>query len=398
MNPVVNVSLNGWISPTNYVLAADQLAVANPDFDFSLGDLAGKTPDKLRIIPASDAGFKLHDAAASSGVKQRNISSSTGDYLSTFSNVTNPELYGGGFYDIPIATKLQLVEILANPKKCSPLATDLACSDYVKLYNPTSLPIDLTQFRLRVGYAGQSSSSSNTFILQGVIEPGRYAVMSVDFDGQPVSITNSGGFVWLEDTYGIMRYDNTVAEYPDASADSKKGWTWAYDTRDGTWKWTSQPTPSNAPNVFVLPSEKQKKSSEKTLVPCKPGQERSVETNRCRSTASATSTLTPCKEGQVRNPETNRCRSATSASTELKPCKPGQERNAETNRCRNIKGGDIPGAAFAVQDVADSLGTFAGWWALAGVGALAVGYGVWEWRREIWNGIRKVGTFFTSSK
>ena len=32
------------------------------------------------------------------------------------------------------------------------------------------------------------------------------------------------------------------------------------------------------------------------------------------------------------------------------------------------------------------------------VGAMAIGYGVWEWRREIWQGIRKVGSFFTSSK
>jgi hypothetical protein len=396
-DPVLSVMLSDWIAPINYVLAADEMAVTNPDFAFTLADQIGKTSAKLRVVPAS-SGFKPHELTVSNGVKQRNISSSTGNYLSTFSTVTDPTLYGGGFYDFVIATKLQFSEIVANPRKCSPLETALDCVDYIKLYNPTSLPIDLSQYRLRVGYLGQSPSSSNTFILHGTIQPGQYAAMTHDFDGQPISVTNSGSFLWLEDTYGIVRYDTTMTEYPDASADSKKGWAWAYDSSDGVWKWTSQPTPSNVPSVFVLPPEKQKKSSEKSLVPCKDGQYRSEETNRCRSIASAASTLTPCKEGQERNPETNRCRSVKGASTELTPCKPGQERNPETNRCRKVTGGDIPGAAFAVQEVPDNPSTFAGWWALGGVAVIAAGYGIWEWRRELWNGIRKVGSFFTSGR
>lgn len=396
--PVLSVPLSGWIAPTNYVLAADQLAVTNPDFAFTLADQVGKTSDKLRIVPATNAGFKSHETAVGNGVRQRNISSSTGRYLSTFSNVASPELYGGGFYDFLIATKLQLSEIVANPRKCSPLETALDCVDYVKLYNPTSLPIDLSQFRLRVGYLGQDPTSSNTFILHGTIQPGQYTVITHDFDGQPISVTNSGGFLWLEDTYGVVRYDATMTEYPDASADSKKGWAWAYNTSDGGWQWTSQPTPTNAPSVFVLPPEKEKKSSEKSLVPCKPGQERNPETNRCRSTASAAATLVPCKEGQERNPETNRCRSIKGAAAELKPCTPGQERNPETNRCRKVTAGDIPGAAFAVQEVPDSPSTFAGWWVLGGVGVLAAGYGAWEWRRELWGVITKITAVFTSGK
>jgi len=398
VNPVLSVALGDWVAPTNYVLVADEVAVTNPDFAFSLADQTGKIPAKLRIVPATNAGFKPHEVSVSSGVRQRNISSSTGDYLSTFSIATNPTLYGGGFYDLLIATNLQFSEIVANPRKCSPLETSLDCLDYVKFYNPTTSPIELSQFRLRVGYVGQNPSSSNTFILTGTLLPGEYVVVAQDFDSQPISLTNSGSFIWLEDTYGIIRYDNTIMEYPDASADSKKGWAWAYDIADGLWKWTSQPTPHNAPSVFVLPAETKKMAAEKALVPCKEGQYRSEETNRCRSIASVASTLTPCKEGQERNPETNRCRSVAGASTELKPCEPGQERNPETNRCRKVAGGDIPGAAFAVQETPENGGTFVGWWALAGVGVLAAGYGIWEWRRELWSGIRKIGTFFTSSK
>lgn len=395
--PVATATLADWMAPSNYLLVADEVAVGNPDFILPAHGLTGLTPKELRIVPASNAGFAQHIVAVQNGMYQRNISSTTGNFLSTFSAATNLNLYSGGFYDFLIATNLQFSEVVANPRKCSPLDASLDCGDYVKLYNPTAAPIDLSLFRLRVGYAGQNSSSSNTFVLEGILESGHYAVIAHDVDGQPISITNGGGFVWLEDVYGIVRYDATVTEYADAGADSKQGWAWAYDSTDGLWKWTSQPTPYDTASAFVLPVEPVK-ASLKSAQPCREDQYRSEETNRCRNIASTAAVVTPCKEGQERNPETNRCRSVAGASTDLKPCDPGQERNAETNRCRKATGGDIPGAAFAVQEVPDSASTFVGWWALGGVGVLAAGYGVWEWRREIWSGIRKTASFFTSGK
>ena len=55
-------------------------------------------------------------------------------------------------------------------------------------------------------------------------------------------------------------------------------------------------------------------------------------------------------------------------------------------------------AAFAVEPVKDGGKAFIGWWALGGVGVLAGGYGVWEWRREMAGAIRKVTAFFVSNK
>jgi hypothetical protein len=43
----------------------------------------------------------------------------------------------------------------------------------------------------------------------------------------------------------------------------------------------------------------------------------------------------------------------------------------------------MPTAAFAVEPVRDTAATFVGWWALGGVGLLAIGYAGWEWRREV---------------
>lgn len=132
-------------------------------------------------------------------------------------------------------------------------------------------------------------------------------------------------------------------------------------------------------------------SSASQLVPCKPGQERNPDTNRCRSTTAASSDLKPCNPDQFRNPETNRCKKIDSDSSTLKPCKEGQERNPDTNRCRKIR--ETAEAAFAVDETPPQGGAHYGWWA-AGVAATgAVGYGAYEWRRDIARGFMRLRSF-----
>ena len=105
------------------------------------------------------------------------------------------------------------------------------------------------------------------------------------------------------------------------------------------------------------------------------------------------SLLAPCASNQVRNPETNRCRAVSTAGS-LKPCAANQERNPETNRCRNKV--DMVQADFPVEVVGESAQSTLGWWAFGGVGLLALGYAGWEWRIEIMNAIKKVGSFIPS--
>lgn len=391
-------NLDGWIAPSNYVMVANASVVSNADFSYELAMNGVAGPGSLRLVPANIYAF--HEVVTSKdGHYQRKVSSSTGNYLSTFEAVATPMLYGGGFYEFPQDTSLQFSEILASPRTCSPLDKSLDCGDYVKLYNPSSTSIDLSKYRLRVGYRGQAASSSNTYRLSGEVQSGHFVTVTSDIDGRPISLTNSGSFVWLEDAYGITRYDKTIQSYDNASASSKKGQAWAYDAKDGIWKWTTRPTPSDSPSVFPLPVVKSKGVESKTYVPCRTGQYRSPDTNRCRKIASSTvATLKPCLASQYRSPETNRCRNRASAATSaLKPCAPDQERNPATNRCRK-SASDIPKSAFSVEPMADAGKAFAGWWALGGVGTLAVGYGAWEWRHEAMSGIRKIGTFFTSGK
>lgn len=429
--PLLDMTLSGWIAPTNYLMAGDTATIANADFSYALTTPSGTiTPLKLQLLPPTGTLIAPHEVSAlKDGIYERNKSTSTGKYLTTFSSLGEPaDLYGGGFYDFADTTALQFSEILANPRNCSPVETSADCSDYVKLYNPTDQSIDLAAFRLRMGYQNQTATASNTYTLTGTVDPSHYVVVSVSADGRPLSITNSGGFVWLEDTYGLQRYDSSVQAYEDASADSKKGQAWAYDVSDGTWKWTTQPTPADAPSIFPTPPPVPVTPSPvvTALAPCQAGQYRSPDTNRCRLIVTATaSALMPCKDGQYRSEETNRCRSIVAASASLQPCADdqfrnpatgrckkiastddvalvdcgeGRERNPETNRCRNVAATSVPKAAFAVEPMKETGTAFVGWWALGGVLALALGYGAWEWRQEMLAGIRKVGTFFSAQK
>lgn len=157
-----------------------------------------------------------------------------------YSTAANPFTAGSesGFFDDglyfpPTHTNLEIVEVYPNSLACPSFQVFEAeplCHDYIKLYNPTSQEIDLSSFRLR----GSSVAS-----LSGVL-------LSDSFVAVPISLNNSG-WVWLEDTYGLVVYESSVVEYPDASGFKGRAWSLG---EAGDWRWSSYPTPSNTPNQF----------------------------------------------------------------------------------------------------------------------------------------------------
>lgn len=129
----------------------------------------------------------------------------------------------------------------------------------------------------------------------------------------------------------------------------------------------------------------------KIITPCKDGYYRSEETGRCRSIASAAAkTLKPCPEGQFRNSATGRCKKIASTDDIAKECPEGFERNPQTKRCRKIKSANMPTVGSAAAEVKQIAGATWGWWVFGGVSLLAVGYGVWQWRWEISQFVRKI--------
>ena len=134
-----------------------------------------------------------------------------------------------------------------------------------------------------------------------------------------------------------------------------------------------------------------KNEAAKTIMPCKDGYYRSEETGRCRSIASAAAkTLKPCPEGQFRNSSTGRCKKIASTDDIAKECPEGFERNPQTKRCRKIKSASMPTVGSAAAEVKQVAGATWGWWVFGGVSLLAVGYGVWQWRWEISQFVRKI--------
>ena len=141
-----------------------------------------------------------------------------------------------------------------------------------------------------------------------------------------------------------------------------------------------------------------KNEAVKAITPCKDGYYRSEETGRCRSIASAAAkTLKPCPEGQFRNSSTGRCKKIASTDDIAKECPEGFERNPQTKRCRKIKSANMPTVGSAATEVKQVAGATWGWWVFGGVSLLAVGYGVWQWRWEISQFVRKIREIIKSA-
>lgn len=435
------VTLQGLVRPQSSVIVADSVSVPTALFQYDAPEVeqgVNMRISALKLAMVSESAYLDHGVTANypSGstpsetfYMTRNRSTSTGNYLTSFttSTASPSQLVQDLLYERPVDTSIRIVEVLANPRNCSPLEASGDCRDYVKLHNPTGAKIELSEYRLRVGHAGQAATSSNTLQLGGALAPGAFA-------SYEIGVTNSGGWVWLEDMYGTARYDATVIEYVDASAENKKGYSWARGPEGWNWatprpsaanlllskeeaaavtsglapcttgqyrnpetnrcnniKATQAPAPCRADQYRSPETNRCRNitSTNSNLTPCDADEYRSPDTNRCRKLTASTSTLTPCKIGQYRSEETNRCRSLTTANASLKPCAVDQERNPETNRCRKKLSGDGD-MGFAVVDASETKDELASWLALGGLGMVSLGYAGWEWRREAWGGLVKV--------
>ncbi|PID31462.1 hypothetical protein CR983_01005 [Candidatus Saccharibacteria bacterium] len=447
--PICTVELGAYIPPKQHVVAAapgvfsldtvrEFIDVCHDD-ERSITTLELHSPQRLQEA----VGEFTPGAWVRKNLTKKYRSGNFQKDFEAMDDDSRTSLYAGAWYEPRSVMPLEISEILPRARDCSPLETSFECGDYVKLYNPTNQPISLEGLRLRIGHKTQSPTATNAINLTGELDAGRYGLITTRADGAQLSITDSGGWVWLEDIYGIVVYDDSVVAYESASSQEKTGWSWAYDSTSGAWRWTTTPAPYDGPSVFTMPVVQQgtsqsntartlkpcgpgeyrnpatnrcrkirspartlkpcgpgeyrnpitnrckkiaSKNGAKSLKPCGPGEYRNPITNRCKKIGSATRTLKPCGPGEYRNPATNRCKKIASASSStLKPCKPGYERNPETNRCRKVKGAstDVPAAAFPVEPIADSEATMSAWWAIGGLLLAGAGYAAWEWRYEL---------------
>lgn len=289
---------------------------------------------------------------------------------------------------IPNCDGLLFSEFLPNPAGAD------SGSEFIELYNPTDEDIDLKDCSFEL-----SGTTQQYIFTESVISAKTYAAFSDTVTD--ITLPNTAGGTVL-----LVQGDVEIGSQSYLGA-LKDNIAWALI--DGAWQQTAQPTP-NEPNRLPLEDEtggevieevepcpegkyrnpetnrcRNIVSTASSLIACSLGQERNPATNRCRAISSAASGLVPCSEDQERNPETNRCRSILSASSVLSECPEGQERNPSTNRCRRVVTDTIERQVDPVKQKEPNFGI-----AIGGLSAATVGYGAFEYRKDVFNLWRKL--------
>ena len=315
-------------------------------------------------------------------------------------NCKSPELKPESPKELNKCEGLKLSEIASNVDE-----------KFIEIINSGEKTVITTGCKLTVGDSGVRENIGNI-----ELKPGEF--LTIKIKNTKLKLPKTKGKVYLLDEAG-SKID--IAEYNNMP----KGASWSLI--DNEWMQTFMIT-ENSENIFkeyldcqngyernalgkcvkiVIPLVEsscpvgqyrhpetrrcRKIEAEKTITPCKDGYYRSEETGRCRSIASAAAkTLKPCPEGQFRNSATGRCKKIASTDDIAKECPEGFERNPQTKRCRKIKSANMPTVGSAAAEVKQVAGATWGWWVFGGVSLLAVGYGVWQWRWEISQFVRKI--------
>ena len=315
-------------------------------------------------------------------------------------NCKSPEPNPESSKELNKCESLKLSEIASNVDE-----------QFIEIVNSGEKTVITTGCKLTVGDSGVRENIGNI-----ELKPGEF--LTIKIKNTKLKLPKTKGKVYLLDEAG-SKIDS--AEYEKLAKSS------SWSLIDGEWTQTFMIT-ENSENIFkeyldcqngyernalgrcvkiaIPPVESpcpvgqyrhpetrrcRKNEAEKTITPCKDGYYRSEETGRCRSIASAVAkTLKPCPEGQFRNSATGRCKKIASTDDIAKECPEGFERNPQTKRCRKVKSASIPTVGSAAAEVKQVAGATWGWWVFGGVSLLAVGYGVWQWRWEISQFVRKI--------
>ena len=289
--PTRTISLTGTL-PANdyYVLAAGSYQPGNlvPDqaYTATLADDGGA----LQLVDSSTAGtltsITVHDqlawsgdralpasptlyAVPGAGVSLQRLPNTDNEYVNNDSTLTgfaaDPRISPENAWTAPTPATPPDAEIPAAPDDgdepvasspdtkvlAAPFITELlpnpaspqtdAADEYIELYNPNDTPFDLDGFTLQTG---ETTLHNFTFTGQVMLDPHAYrAFYSVDTG---LSLSNGGGQARLLDKAQL------ILSQSDTYGAASDGLAWALGS-DGTWQWTLVPTPG-AENVIHGPS------------------------------------------------------------------------------------------------------------------------------------------------
>jgi hypothetical protein len=197
-------------------------------------------PDDTRILTAAEVTWSLANAGGS-----LTLADASGAVIDT---VTWPAAKPGQWWtkqpdgnwawaapDASVAepgrgnasVPLELSELLPNPASPQTDAKD----EFVEIYNPTDLPVELTGYSIKTG-----SALTTSHAITGIVPAAGYLALTSGMSH--ITLANAGGLVALFDPSGTQ-VGPTVSY--GAAAD---GQAWA--RFEAGWAWTTIPTPGTA--------------------------------------------------------------------------------------------------------------------------------------------------------
>lgn len=238
----------------------------------------------------------------------------------------------------------------------------LQSEQFVELYNNNTETTRLDGCAIKY--------KNKLYQLAGVVGPEGYFVrFATDF--KLTKNPTSSGVLELIDADGTV-LDKLI--YPNGQ---RKGTSYALVGYDGSgaeiWKTTYSPTPGEANNYQEFRT-------------CEEGKVINEATGNCVKISSVSEKI--CGEGQYLNIITGRCKKIPE-ETGPKQCKEGYYLNEETGRCKKLHNND--GADFAlVPETYSESSSFVALYLVLGVVGVGLIYIVYEFRREILRGIKKL--------
>lgn len=242
-----------------------------------------------------------------------------------------------------------ITELLPNPDR----DTDIT-DEFIEIFNPNDAVFDLSGYVLR---SGISSTYSYTIPEDTILQPHAYGVFYSEDTG--LVLSNTAGKVMLYNTHREKVAESS--EYEGALS----GRSWAFNGVTGGWAWTTQSTPGGAnsfsPPLIIAPAIKKLTSASATLGAAT-AQSSVKKTTTVKQAAAKITTAKP-----------KTAKSLKSTTT---------KKSATANQKNNDK----------IAAVADRKITMLHPGVLAVVVATAIGYGLYEYRRDIANRIYQFRT------
>lgn len=259
ISPTRSIKLSGSISAgSDFVIATANNSITSSDLIFSSTLAASGGHIKLSNNLGQEIDFvgwgtasKPKGSAVASPKPGEIISrkqDQNGQYINRGENSADFEIITGTETNIENRSlessflPLEISEILPNP--ASPVSD--ATGEFVELYNPNSVDINLVGYKLLSG-----STLNHTFVFKDqIIKANSYLAFYIS--ETKLTLSNANGKVQLVDNSGKVLSE--TAEYVNAP----EGSSWI--RIDSSWVWTKQITP-NAENILEQPEPKEETSS-----------------------------------------------------------------------------------------------------------------------------------------